>query len=193
MCYFNGQRVTREEFIRLLALEREVKKYDFLNVGLVDGFTQTPLAVLVPSEDRTNFEIVPMEWGYIPAYNENRADVEKMRKGYQGASKWIDGKPNLNAKAENLFTSPSKKDEPSIFIEGVRKGRCLVLSTGFFEFRHIKKRHKKTGKLLESKEAYPYFVSMKSNEYFFMAGVYTPCTLQEDYELKCVHLRTFAF
>ena len=56
MCYFNGQRVTREEFIRLMALEREVKKYDFLNVGLVDGFTQTPLAVLVPNQNRTNFD-----------------------------------------------------------------------------------------------------------------------------------------
>jgi len=173
MCYFNGQRVTREEFIRLKALEREVKKYDFLNEGVVDGFTQKPLAVLVPSGDEHGFDIVPMEWGYIPSYNHTRADVEQMRKGYMGATKWIAAKPNLNAKAENLFKSPTK-DGPSVFIDGVRYGRCLVLSTGFFEFRHIKKRHKKTGKLLESKEAYPYFISLKDHSYFYMAGVYTP-------------------
>jgi len=38
MCYYNGQRVTRAEFIILKGLEKPVRNYDFLNVGVHNGF-----------------------------------------------------------------------------------------------------------------------------------------------------------
>lgn len=48
------------------------------------------------------------------------------------------------------------------------KHRCLILSSGFFEWRHFKPEG-------EKKElAYPYFISLKNKPYFFMAGIYLP-------------------
>ena len=37
MCYYNGQKVTRAEYIRLKSLEKEVRRYNFLNVGVQVG------------------------------------------------------------------------------------------------------------------------------------------------------------
>jgi hypothetical protein len=38
MCYYNGQKITHEEFIRLGELEKTVSKYDFLHRDLQIGF-----------------------------------------------------------------------------------------------------------------------------------------------------------
>ena len=46
MCYYNGQKVTREEYIRLKQLEKAIAKYDFLNRDLQVGFDYNMNAVL---------------------------------------------------------------------------------------------------------------------------------------------------
>ena len=46
MCYYNGQKVTRTEFIRLKQLEKELAKFDFLNRDLQIGFDYSTNAVL---------------------------------------------------------------------------------------------------------------------------------------------------
>ena len=46
MCYYNGQRVSRVEFISLLQLEKAVRNYDFLDRAVHNGFAYAPLAVL---------------------------------------------------------------------------------------------------------------------------------------------------
>lgn len=171
MCYFNGQKVTRAEYIRLKQLEREIKKYNFLNQGVIDGFTDAPIAVLVPTENKTNFDIVQMEWGYAPHYIEDREALAKLRNGYMDNGKWIQGKPNLNVKSENLFKSENT-NRPSIFKEGAVSGRCLVLSTGFFEWQHVFRANKITGKPVKKADTYPYYIGLKDHAYFYMAGVY---------------------
>jgi UDP-N-acetylglucosamine 2-epimerase len=45
MCYYNGQKVTRAEFIKLKQLEKAVKNYDFLDVGVHNGFNYAPMAI----------------------------------------------------------------------------------------------------------------------------------------------------
>jgi len=176
MCYYNGQKVSRAEYIRLKQLEREVKRYNFLDTGVLDGFLYPQLAVLIPNQHRTNFDIVQMEWGFIPSYIHDREEATKMRNGYKNAQgKWIEGKPNLNAKSENLFKS-ANKNGPSIFANAAHSGRCLILSTGFFEYRHFYKKHQKTGKQLTSTEAYPYYISLKDQPYFYIAGVHQQWT-----------------
>lgn len=79
MCYYNGQKVTRAEFIKLKSLERAVSKYDFLDKGVISGFTDMEVAVIVATPDRSNFDIVQMEWGFIPNYLNNRNEVKRMR------------------------------------------------------------------------------------------------------------------
>jgi len=42
MCYYNGQRVSRAEFIELKRLAKKVKDYDFLDVRGHNGFEYKP-------------------------------------------------------------------------------------------------------------------------------------------------------
>ncbi len=59
----------------------------------------------------------------------------------------------LNAKAETL------KDKPS-FREPLKKKRCLILTHGFFEWQH------------NGKEKIPFYIKMKSDDIFAVAGIY---------------------
>jgi putative SOS response-associated peptidase YedK len=184
MCYYNGQRVTRAEFIKLKALERAVSRYAFLDKGVISGFTETQVAVILATPDRTNFDIVQMEWGYIPNYLHNREEVTRMRHGYkdEDTGKWIEGQPQLNAKSENLFLS-ERSGRRSMFYDAAKHRRCLILSTGYFEWRHIYRRHKKTGKRLKTRDKYPYYVSLPEHEYFFTAAIWNPWTDQDTGEM----------
>ncbi|PTQ92129.1 hypothetical protein C8P68_1144 [Mucilaginibacter yixingensis] len=57
MCYYNGQKITRTEFIRLKNLEKAVKNYNFLNVGVYNGFMFQPSAIAVANSDKTDFDL----------------------------------------------------------------------------------------------------------------------------------------
>lgn len=179
MCYYNGQKVTRTEYIRLKQLEREVRKYNFLDKGVISGFSGTPVAVLIPNEDRTNFDIVQMEWGLLPPYLKKREEVERFRNGYKDekTGKWKTGYTTLNATSENIFVNEWGKK--SMFADAARERRCLLLSTGFFEWRHIYRNHKKTGLPLKTADKYPYYINVPDHEYFYMAGIYQPWTDKE--------------
>ena len=90
MCYYNAQKVTRNEYIRLLQLEKLVAKYDFLNRDAIIGFDFGPTAVLKPVEGKEDFEIVQMEWGFLPdplkwPFIETREQAFKIRRGYTDA------------------------------------------------------------------------------------------------------------
>jgi len=178
MCYYNGQKVTRAEFIRLKDLEKATRKYDFLDKGVISGFSDVPVAALLPNDAKDNFEIVQMEWGLLPTYLQNREAVQKFRTGYKDAQgKWHTGYTTQNAKAENLFVS--ERGGPSMFAEAARKRRCLVLSTGFFEWRHVTRLNKKTGQPLKTADKYPYYINVKEHDYFYMAGIWQPWTDKE--------------
>ncbi len=99
MCYYNGQCVSREEFIRLKDLEKAVTNFDFLDQEIHEGFNYGNIAVVRPTEDLCNFDIVQMEWGFIPSYVKNREKVKKMRFGYKdNAGRWRQPYTTLNAK-----------------------------------------------------------------------------------------------
>lgn len=159
MCYYNGQRVTKAEYIELKSLAKPVKNYDFLNVGVHNGFNYAPCAILVPSEDGRDFEIVQAEWGYVPGYVKTRADANMLRRQYT----------TLNFKAENLFVKEDGKR--SMWADAAVTRRCLVLSTGLVESRHIPKIGKK-GQELKEMIKYPYYVGVKGQEYFWFPGLY---------------------
>ncbi|QTE41546.1 MULTISPECIES: SOS response-associated peptidase [Mucilaginibacter] len=156
-------------------MEKETRRYDFLNRGVISGFTDVEVAVVVPISDKTNFDIVQMEWGFIPNYLEDREAVVRMRTGYKGEDgKWVPGQPQLNAKSENLFIS-ERSNRRSMFADATRNRRCLVLSTGFFEWQHIY-RTKKNGEKLKKPDTYPYYISLPDNEYFYIAAIWNPWT-----------------
>ncbi|HTK19210.1 MAG TPA: SOS response-associated peptidase family protein [Mucilaginibacter sp.] len=183
MCYYNGQKVTRAEYLRLKQLERATAKYNFLDKGVISGFTDIPIAVIVPTENKTNFDVVQMEWGFIPNYLNNREEVRRMRTGYKDDNgKWIQGQPQLNAKSENLFVS-ERSGRRSMFYDAAKNRRCLILSTGYFDWRHIYRINKRTGEKLKTPDKYPYYVSLPEHEYFYTAGIWNPWTDRETGEM----------
>lgn len=182
MCYYNTQKVSRTELIKLITLEKAVANYDFLNKELIDGFSYGNSAVLKPNADKTDFDIVEMEWGFIPSYWKNREEVKKSRFGYVNSSgKWTQY-ITLNAIAEELLL-PKK-----MYRDAALQRRCLVLSTGFFDWRHIFPANKRTGLPVKTAVKYPYHIRAGEREYFYMAGIWQPWTDTETGE----HVETFS-
>ncbi len=168
MCYYNGIKIIHSEYIRLKELEKAVAQYGFLTRPLLIGFDYGYAPVLKKTA-HDDFDIVEMEWGFLPAYISSREAATRMRVGY----KKEDGQfqppmVTLNAVGEELLF-PRK-----IYREAALHNRCLVLSTGFFEWRHVFPQNKKTGKPLKTAVKYPYHIQVKEQDYFFMAGIWTP-------------------
>ncbi|MCX2429885.1 SOS response-associated peptidase [Pedobacter sp. GR22-10] len=167
MCYYNGQKVSHAEFIRLMNLEKEVAKYDFLNQGVQNAFNHGQIAVIVPTEDKTNFDIGQMEWGFIPAYIKNREQATNMRRGYKNSQgKYIPPYHMMNAIGKELL------DPGKVWNVAAREHRCLILSSGFYEYQHVYRKNKKTGADLKTPDTYPYHITVKESDYFYIAGVW---------------------
>jgi len=188
MCYYNGVKVTRSEFIRLKSIEKIVAKYDFLNKPMHIGFDYSYAPVLKRIEGEEDFDIVEMEWGFLPEPNrwpfiKTRDDAFKMRHGYKDDSgKFHTPITTLNAVSEEMLL-PNK-----MYRDAALNRRCLVLSTGFYEWRHVFPKNKKTGAPLKTSVKYPYRIKVKDREYFFMAGIWNPWTDSETGE----HVETFS-
>ncbi|MBL7745315.1 MAG: SOS response-associated peptidase family protein [Chitinophagaceae bacterium] len=158
MCYYNGCRVSRAEFIRLIAIEKELKNLR-INRPAQSGFDYRDWPVIKPIFGKKDFEIVNMHWEYIPSFIHDANDLKNSRI----KNTW------LNAKSENLFVND--KGRLSMYRQGTEHGRVLVLSSYFFEWQHRPKFGAK-GQLLKATEEIPYCITLKDRpEYFFMAGV----------------------
>jgi putative SOS response-associated peptidase YedK len=171
MCYYNGQKVTKEEFIRLKQLEKAIAKHHFLNRDLIVGFDYGKSTVLKPLQGENDFELVQMEWGFIPSWMKSYDDVIRLRKGGHNPKTGKFDPPilTLNAIGEELLEKPTYK-------KSAREKRCLVISSGFYEWRHIYPLNKRTGEPLKTAVKYPYFIHLPKQEYFFMAGIWNTWT-----------------
>ena len=176
MCYYNGQLVTRAEYIRLKNLEKVLAKYDFLKTPMQEGFAFGNSAVLKRIPDKEDFDIVQMEWGFLKGdpnkwpFIRTREDATKIRSGYKDEKGFHPGLNFLNAVAEELLL-PNK-----VYRDAALNRRCLVLSSGFYEWRHIFPKNKRTGEPLKTAVKYPYRIYLPENEYFYMAGIWEPWT-----------------
>lgn len=176
MCYYNGQKVTHAEFIKLKDLEKLVANYDFLNRDLLQGFVYGNTAVLKAKPDVNDFDVTEMEWGFMPDTwfgkpLDSREKVDRWRKGYVNEQgKFIKGITTLNAIGEEMLL-PNK-----IFRESALKRRCLIISSGFYEWHHYYPRNKKTGLPNKTEATVPHYITLKDRPYFYLAGVYKPWT-----------------
>lgn len=80
-------------------------------------------------------------WGLIPAWTPNHELAAKFENN------------NLNARSETVFEKKS-------FSSAIRKQRCIIPVTGFFEWREV------------NKQKYPYHIQLKNDELFFLGGIY---------------------
>ena len=102
----------------------------------ITAFTHPSCAIITPDSS-----IRAANWGLIPGWTKTEADALKVRK------------MTLNARAETVFSLPS-------FRVPIIKRRCLIPSTGYFEFHH------------EGKEAIPYYIFLRDESVFSLGGVY---------------------
>ncbi len=179
MCYYNGIRVTHGEFLRLKQLEKLVTTS--INIPVFEGPLYAPDArypVLKPIEGKEDFEIVNMEWGFLPSpkkwpFIRTREEAVKWRRGFVDEKGKYRQMTTLNATAENLFVN--EQGTESMFAEAAMGGRVLVPSSGFFEWRHIPQIGKK-GQELKAKLKIPYYVYLPEHlelgKPFYMLGTH---------------------
>lgn len=169
MCFFNGIRVSRATHIKLKEIELSLKAYDLsLLKPLQSGFDFGDWPVIRPIDGGASAELVLMHWELIPHYLRTMADVERFRHGGLNPKTGIKEPPKntLNAIGEEMLNKPTYRS-------AALKRRCLILSSGFYEWRHF------TPPGTKKDIAYPYLVSVKDQEYFFIAGIWQPWTDQE--------------
>lgn len=174
MCYINSIRVSFSDYILYKQRQKELKllSESLLMQPARRGFDYAPWPVIKPSADGKDWELVPMEWGFIPTYVRNRDAVEKFRNGYKDAAgKFHIGYTTLNVVGEEMLDKP-------MFREAALHKRCLVLSSGFYEHRHVTELGKR-GKFLKTPVKYPYHITLPGKNYFMMAGIYNTWTDQE--------------
>lgn len=182
MCYYNGRKISYQEYVRLKNLEKQIRS---LKAGkpVHKGFDYEEWPVIKPI-GKFDYEQVEMEWGFIPdswrgKKLDTREKVKQFRSGYKDSSgKWVPGITTLNAMGEELVT-PGK-----IYRDAALNGRVLVLSWGFYESRHIPEMGKRGG-ILKSPYTIPHYIGLKGIETAFpMAGVFKEWKDAETGEVK---------
>jgi putative SOS response-associated peptidase YedK len=178
MCFYNGISVSRAEYIRLMEIDIMLKDYDLSLIRpMQSGFDFTDWPVIKPVDGGRTAKLELMHWELIPHYFRSWKEVGQFRKGGLNpkTGKKDPPKNTLNAVGEEMLKKPTYR-------HAALKRRCLVLSSGFYEWRHFAPAGSKKD------IAYPYWVTLKDREYFFMAGIWQPWTDQETGET----LDTFA-
>ena len=97
--------------------------------------SQTAPIIVIEGGGRT---IVPALWGFRPAWARQDAPTP------------------INARAESVFEKP-------FFRQAIRQRRCLVPSTGWYEWQTVSRTEKR-----------PFFIRPEGTELFAFAGLYEP-------------------
>lgn len=155
MCYYNGIRVSKAEYIRLKEIEKELSHLNSLR-KLASGFDYSDWPIIKPANNGQDFTVQDAHWEFIPAWVKNSSELAITRKKFT----------TLNATAEKLL-------ESKMYRNSALNRRCLVLSSGFFEWRHFRPDNAKKDL------TYPYFIDIPAHPVFFMAGIWQPWTDQD--------------
>ena len=145
MCYYISIDTIKKKEIEL---KGKTKKLPELSKLVQNGFDYGIAPMIKSSEDDWAVEMA--HWELIAPWINNMAELEESRKKFT----------NLNATAEKLL-------ESKLFHEPTLKRRCIIPTTGFYEWRAFK------GK------KYPYFITPSTSEedgFFLMAGIYNTWT-----------------
>jgi putative SOS response-associated peptidase YedK len=174
MCYFVSIKSPADAFLKIGGFEKVLTTRQMSNLDrpVVNGFDYGQLPVF-KSTGNDGYDLADMEWGFIPRYIRNREELKTMRLGgYTKAGKYQPPILMLNAIGEDLLEKPAYK-------QAAREHRCLVLISGFYEWRHIYPLNKKTGQPLKTPVKYPYYIDVKKKDYSFLAGIWSPWTDRE--------------
>jgi len=171
MCFYIGIDVSRAQHIKLKKKEKKISDLPAnLHQPMASGFEYPLWPVLKPIDGGNDFQVSFMHWEFIPSYIRTAEGLLHFRKGGFNPKTGRKDFPHntLNAIGEEVLNKPTYK-------EAALKRRCLVLASGFYEWRHFTPPGGKD-------TAYPYYIQLREKEYFFMAGIYNPWIDQESGE-----------
>ena len=151
MCYFNSIVAPSGADVSIKGVTKKLKP---INKPLQSGFEYSNWPIIKSSAQ--DFTIENAHWELIAPWVKTLKEAEAGREKFN----------TLNATCERLL-------ESKLFKPAALNYRCLVPSTGFFEWRH----YKPTG--AKKDIAYPYYISLKEQPLFYMAGIYQPWTDKE--------------
>ena len=156
MCFYYAVVKTNAKALIENGIVSEKQLSLFSDKQFVKGF-DFPLMPVICNE---NPAIIQMfNWGFVPSQTPT---TEK-------ATEFLHQYNTLNAKAENLF-------ESRLFQNAIQKQRCLVLCSGFFEWRHKNPQKKNS-------EKYPFYVSLKDEGMFVFGGIWEKFTDRDSGEI----------
>lgn len=145
MCFYYAITRTKTDSLVKNKVLHEEQLLLFEEKHFVNGFDH-PLMPVISSESPEKIQL--FHWGLVP----------KLTRSLEEANKFINQYSTLNAKCESILTS-------RLYGEVVKKKRCLVLCSGFFEWRHKEPGNPKS-------EKYPFYISLKNDEMFVFAGIW---------------------
>lgn len=109
---------------------------DFRPVYRLSAFDRVPCPAVTSDPELRYFT-----WGLIPSWVGSEEEALAIRNR------------TANARSETVFTRPA-------FREPIRRRRCLIPASGFYEWRH------------EGRRKTPYFLALAQEPLFALAGVY---------------------
>lgn len=166
MCYHVAQKLNHK-----ITFNDTTRESELLDRPMVGGFSGQPIAVMKPTADRKSFDVVGMEWGFLPYGLQNRAEVKMFKSGYKNSKgMWVKGKTTLNAHSSKLFINDA--GNTAMWAQAVRTHRCLVPISGYFDWRHVYRKNKRTGEDLKIPDKYPYYVQIKGQKVIYLAGIW---------------------
>lgn len=146
MCYYNSIQIKKDNRITFQGTLIDLPE---MTRPVQSGFEYANWPIVKLTQNVPSFELA--HWELIAPWLTSAMAVMKGREKFN----------TLNATSEKLL-------ESKLFKQPALKRRCLVLSSGFFEWRHF------TPMGAKKDNAYPYYISLKNKPYFFMAGIYQP-------------------
>ncbi|MEI7581800.1 SOS response-associated peptidase [Runella sp.] len=139
MCFHNSLTATVEEVEKRFGIKKEPKTVEYEPVYHGNGF-EFPTWPVITAQAPNSLQFY--KWGLIPRWAKSLEEANELRTG------------TLNAKVETLDEKPSFKYALQ------NSQRCLIPSTGFFEWQTV------------GKQKYPYFIHLRNQPLFAMAGIW---------------------
>ena len=143
MCFYYAIVKEKTDSIKNSGILNEKQLELIDNHYIVNGFNHPEMPV-ISSENPEKIE--KYFWGFVPGHIRSKEQADQFIEKYN----------TLNARGENIFQS-------RLYKNSIKTKRCLVLCSGFFEWRH-KTINKKTVK-------YPFYIALKNDEMFVFGGI----------------------
>lgn len=132
---------------------------DFLEEKqIVNGFSHPIMPVITDDNPDT---ISMIKWGFLPNNIESKEKADEFLTNYS----------TLNAKYEDIGKS-------KLYADSFKNSRCLVLCSGFFEWRKV------------NNEKIPYYITLKNEEMFVFAGIQNETTYYNGQKIKTFSILT---